>query len=43
MGLGMVLVVADGAVEEAIGMIGAAGFEAAPVGRVIPGEGVQLS
>jgi phosphoribosylformylglycinamidine cyclo-ligase len=43
MGLGMVLVVADDAVAEAIGVMGAAGFEAAPVGRVIPGEGVRLS
>lgn len=43
MGLGMVLVVPEAAVEEAAEVIGGAGFDAISVGRVVAGEGVRLS
>jgi phosphoribosylformylglycinamidine cyclo-ligase len=43
MGLGMVLIVAEGAVDDALGAIRSAGADAVPVGRVVTGEGVRLS
>jgi phosphoribosylformylglycinamidine cyclo-ligase len=43
MGMGMVLAVPEAAVEEAAKVIGRAGSDAIPVGRVVAGEGVRLS
>jgi phosphoribosylformylglycinamidine cyclo-ligase len=43
MGLGMVLALPEAAVEEAAKVIGRAGSDAIPVGRVVAGEGVRLS
>jgi phosphoribosylaminoimidazole (AIR) synthetase len=43
MGLGMVLIVAEGALDDALGAIRSAGADAVPVGRVVTGEGVRLS
>lgn len=43
MGLGMVLAVPEADVEEAAEVIGRAGADAIPVGRVLAGEGVRLS
>jgi phosphoribosylformylglycinamidine cyclo-ligase len=43
MGLGMVLIVAEEAVDDAIGAIRSARADAVPVGRVVTGQGVWLS
>jgi phosphoribosylaminoimidazole (AIR) synthetase len=43
MGIGLVLVVSDDAVPEALRGLGEAGFEAAEIGRVREGSGVWLS
>jgi phosphoribosylformylglycinamidine cyclo-ligase len=43
MGLGMVLALPEAAIEVAAEVIGEAGSDAIPIGRVVAGEGVRLS
>jgi phosphoribosylformylglycinamidine cyclo-ligase len=43
MGVGMVVTVREEVVEDAIGVISDAGSDPVPIGRVVTGEGVQLS
>ena len=43
MGLGMVVAIPPRAVDDAIGVIRAAGSDAVPIGRVVAGEGVHFS